>query len=301
MSGKTCFIGHLTIDKILYPHGITKLSPGGTAFYSSLTSSKLGLKSQIRSVVGRDYPEDYLRILMEAGVDYSRIVKDEQCKTTRYKIVYRDGDREMFLLERASQIIIGEIENVGTVYLGPVAFEISIEDIVKVSGKFKTMLDPQGILRKVHPDKRIFLEKRFNIDLLSRVWILRLSHEEAFVMTDEVEPLKAVEKLLDTGVENIILSMGGEGVIVANREKKYFIPGYSSVRVVDTTGAGDVLGGAFLSEFLSSGDLLWASCIGVSAASISVEDYGVKTILSQNFKKNVTDRAYEILDRAREI
>ncbi|MEM3644595.1 MAG: PfkB family carbohydrate kinase [Nitrososphaerota archaeon] len=301
MSCKIGFVGHLTIDEIIYKDGIVRTSPGGTVFYSSLTSSRLNSKSQVYSVIGEDYPEDYLRILLEAGVDYSRIVIHKEHKTTMYRIVYRDGDRELFLLERAPRINIEEIGDVDIVYLGPVAGEITVEDVRKVVGKFKTMLDPQGILRKPLQDRRIILEKNFKIGLLRGVWIIRLTREEAFILTDEVEPLDAVRKIQDAGVENVILSMGYEGVITANKKKRYFIPSYSKAKVVDPTGAGDVLGGAFLTEYLSSGDFLWASCIGVSAASISIEDYGAEAILSKNFKKRVIERSYEIIDKIREI
>jgi len=301
MGSKICFIGHLTIDEINYVDGTVRYSPGGTAYYSSMTSSQLGSRSRVYSVIGRDYPEGYLRTLLEAGVDIARVVKHRECKTTRYRIVYKDGDREMFLLEAAPQIVVKEIEDVDAVYLGPVACEITIEYIEKISREFKTMLDPQGILRKINQDKRIILERRIDINKLRRVWILRLSREEAAILTGEVEPLKAVEKILKLGVGNVILSMGSEGVITANDKEKYFIPSYSKARVVDPTGAGDVLGGAFLAEFLSSRDFLWASCIGVSAASISIEDYGARAVLSKDFKNNVAMRAYEIMEEAREI
>ncbi len=301
MDSKICFIGHLTIDEIEYVDGITRCSPGGTVYYSSLTSSQLGSISQVCSVIGRDYPEDYLRILSETGVGTAKIVKHSEYKTTRYRIVYRDGDREMFLLERAPKIVIGEIEDVDAVYLGPVACEIAIEDIDRMSREFKTMLDPQGVLRTVNQDKRIILERRIDLDQLKNIWILRLSSEEAGILTGEVESSRAVEKILKVGIENVILSMGSRGVITANNKKKYFIPSYSKAKLVDSTGAGDVLGGAFLAEFLSSRDFLWASCVGASAASISIEDYGVKPVLFKEFKNNVIKRAYEIMEETREI
>lgn len=301
MSCKICFIGHLTIDEIIYTDGMVRISPGGTVFYSSLTSSQLGSESRVYSVIGGDYPEDYLRILIEAGVDYSRVVRHREHKTTIYRLVYKDGYRELFLLEKAPPIIVEEIGDVDAVYLGPVADEITLSDIDKIAKKFKTLLDPQGILRKPLQDKRIVLEKRFNIDQLKKIWILRLTREEASILTGETEPLKAIKKILGAGIENVILSMGHEGVIIANNEKIYFIPSYTKAKVVDPTGAGDVLGGAFLTELLSSGDFLWASCIGVSAASISIEDYGATAILSRDFKKKSIERVYEIIVKVREI
>lgn len=301
MSSKISFIGHLTIDEIEYVDNVVRVSPGGTAFYSSLTSTQLGSKGQVYSIIGEDYPEEYLEILSANGVDIAKIVRSRGAKTTRYRIVYRGGRREMFLLERAPSIEVDEIEDFDAIYLGPVAQEVTMENIEKFIRSFRTAIDPQGILRAFDEKGKVTLERTININMLKKVWILRLSYEEAVILTDIVNPDLIIEKLLDSGVENIVLSMGSEGLITANKKLRYFIPPYPETNVVDPTGAGDVLGGAFLVELLSSGDFLWASCIGASAASISIEDYAANAILSKDFKKKVVARAYEVMDRVRRI
>lgn len=301
MSSKISFIGHLTIDEIEYVDNVVRVSPGGTAFYSSLTSTQLGCNSRVYSVIGEDYPEEYLEILSANGVNIANIARRREAKTTRYRIIYRDGKREMFLLEKAPNIQVDEIEDHDAIYLGPVAQEITIEDIKKIIRNFKTAIDPQGILRSFDEKGKVTLVKSIDLSVLRKAWILRLSYEEAVILTGIVNPDIIVEKLLDAGVENIVLSMGSEGLITANKKLRYFIPPYSETNVVDPTGAGDVLGGAFLVELLSSGDFLWASCIGASAASISIEDYAANAILSNDFKKKVVARAYEVMDRVRRI
>lgn len=46
-------------------------------------------------------------------------------------------------------------------------------------------------------------------------------------------------------------------------------------KVVDTTGAGDSFCGAFMAELLRAGDPVAAARAGVTAASFTVEDYGL--------------------------
>ncbi len=301
MSLRISFIGHLTIDEIEYADNVIRVSPGGTAFYSSLTATQLGCNSRVYSVIGEDYPEEYLETLSANGVNIAKIVRRNESKSTRYRIIYRDGKREMFLLEKAPTIEVGEIEDLDAVYLGPVAQEVTIDDVKKIIRNFRTAIDPQGILRVFDEKGRVALEKSLDLSMLGKAWILRLSYEEAVTLTDMINPVQVIEKLLNAGIENIVLSMGSKGLITANDKVKYFIPAYSESNVVDPTGAGDVLGGAFLVELLSSGDLLWASCIGASAASISIEDYAANSILSKDFKKKLVTRAYEVMDRIRRI
>jgi sugar/nucleoside kinase (ribokinase family) len=42
------------------------------------------------------------------------------------------------------------------------------------------------------------------------------------------------------------------------------------VKVVDSTGAGDVFAGALLTCFLRSRDFLWSCCFGIAASSLSL-------------------------------
>ncbi|MCS7125417.1 MAG: PfkB family carbohydrate kinase [Aigarchaeota archaeon] len=294
-------IGHLTIDEIEFTDGNTRIAPGGTTFYTSITSSILGSFTKIYSIVGGDYPDEYLEELSKNRVDICEVIKDVECRTTRYSIKYRDDFREMRLLHRAPRIEVKAVEDSDALYLGPVAGELIEDDIIDLSRKFKTVLDPQGILRSIDDCGRIKLEKKIDVNILSKIWLLRLSQEESEILTDSVNPVEACERLLKLGVENVVLSMGSRGLITMNREKRYFIPPYQNIKVIDPTGAGDVLGGAFLVEFLKTRDLAWASSIGASAASISIEDYGVNSILSINFKKNLIERANEILEKIKKL
>ena len=42
------------------------------------------------------------------------------------------------------------------------------------------------------------------------------------------------------------------------------------VKVVDSTGAGDIFAGALISTFLRSRDFLWSCCFGIAASSLSL-------------------------------
>lgn len=64
----------------------------------------------------------------------------------------------------------------------------------------------------------------------------------------EKDPEKAISKLLEEGVRNIIYTMGSNGSRFCSSEADLVIPAYR-VKAVDTTAAGDTFIGAFASQF----------------------------------------------------
>ena len=289
-------IGHLTIDEIVRDGEILE-NMGGVACYTSLAARAMGSDVKVISMVGEDFPEKYLEVLSNAGIDVSKIAKLVEAKTTRFRIRNIGDLREMWLEARAPRIKIDEVEG-DAIYLGPVARELLIEDIKRlVSRHDRVLLDPQGILRESDESNRVRLVK---IDLsFPGLWALKTSIEEGQVITDAIEPEAIVDRLHELA-EIILLTMGKRGAIVSDRSKKFLIPIYET-RAVDPTGAGDVFGGAFLAEFLRSGEIDWASAVGSAAASIAVEGHGFLPLLSKDFRREAYKRAELIHERVRRI
>jgi len=87
----------------------------------------------------------------------------------------------------------------------------------------------------------------------------------------EVE--KAAQKILDTGVKNLIVTLGNKGVFVKNRNIKKYIES-TNFKPVDTSGAGDAFIGAFLYKFSTTKDLIKSVDFANKVAGISVTRYG---------------------------
>ena len=287
-------IGHLTIDEIVCDSEVLE-NMGGVACYASLTVRAMGSNVRVVSAIGEDFPEKFLKILSDMGVDVSGVVRFMNAKTTRFRIRNIGDLREMWLKARAPEIKIGDVGG-DAIYLGPVARELHVEDIKRlVSRHDRVLLDPQGILRELDESSRV---KLVRTDLnFPGLWALKTSMEEGRVITDAAEPEAMVERL--HGIAKIILlTMGRRGAIVSDGSKKLLIPIYET-KTVDPTGAGDVFGGAFLAEFLRSGEIDWASAVGSAAASIVVEDHGFLPLLSEDFRREVYRRAEFIHERVK--
>ena len=80
--------------------------------------------------------------------------------------------------------------------------------------------------------------------------VMKVSDEESLLLTGETTYEAAADKLLAMGPKLIAVTLGSEGVLMATKEKKERIKGFS-VQSVDTTGAGDSFWGGTLSAYLS--------------------------------------------------
>jgi ribokinase len=82
------------------------------------------------------------------------------------------------------------------------------------------------------------------------------------------------------GPRVVVLKQGSRGALVHERGGGFWHVPALKVRVVDVTGAGDSFCGAFMAEFAHSGDPVLAARKGAVAASLVIEDYGVRNLLN---------------------
>ena len=289
-------VGHLTIDEVLLHDHEPHIAMGGTAAYASLGARLMGVEVKIYSVIGGEFPEDYLEFLAEAGIDTSGVIRLPDAQTTRFKLSYMSEDRVVELLSRAPDISLKEIGE-PHVYLGPVAWEIDVNEIPELISRAKHVaLDPQGLMRSAEIPGQVTLQRTLSPLMLEGLWMLRISREEARVLTGIDDPVKMCRRLGFMGADVIVVTSGSWGLIVNTDGKMFKVPAYK-VRGGDPTGAGDVMGGAMMAEYIKTGDLEWSAAIGAAAASLSVEGKGPEYLLSENALEIVWERAEYLVKR----
>jgi ribokinase len=116
--------------------------------------------------------------------------------------------------------------------------------------------------------------------LLKLVSILTPNETEAELLTgikvtNDATAAQAADKLLDKGVQAVILTLGARGAFVATKESKQLVPGFK-VKAVDTTAAGDVFNGALAVALSEGRSLLEAARFASAAAAISVTRLGAQ-------------------------
>jgi 2-dehydro-3-deoxygluconokinase len=106
--------------------------------------------------------------------------------------------------------------------------------------------------------------------------ILRPSLDDAHQLTGLDEPDRIADFYLSLGPRIVALTCGNQGALIATRERRERI-GAQPVKLVDATGAGDMFTGAFLAEYLRTGDPFVAGRYANVAAALSTEGYGAVT------------------------
>ena len=116
--------------------------------------------------------------------------------------------------------------------------------------------------------------------ILSSVHTLKPNRLEAeklsgVPVTDEGSARKAAEKLLETGMRRVFISLGKEGVLAADHQGCLLQPSLPA-KVCNTTGAGDAFMAALVWAYLEGMDLAESTKAASAAAAIAAE--GKETI-----------------------
>ena len=64
---------------------------------------------------------------------------------------------------------------------------------------------------------------------------------------------------------------------------------------MDSTGAGDILGGTVVANYLRSRDFLWSACFGIAASSLSLN---LIALAKLDLPMSVDDQARRLYDQA---
>lgn len=117
--------------------------------------------------------------------------------------------------------------------------------------------------------------------LLQLIDIITPNETEAQLLTgikviDNHSAQQAANKLHDKGIKLVMITLGSEGVLISDNGHSEQIKGFS-VKVCDTTAAGDTFNGALLTALLEGEKLTSAIRFAHAAAAITVMVAGAQT------------------------
>lgn len=102
------------------------------------------------------------------------------------------------------------------------------------------------------------------------VIVLNRGEAQALARQSEADDETLIQEIGRFGVENVVITLGGDGAIALIDRNVYSVPGFS-VDVVDSTGAGDAFCGAFAARISAGSDPLdairYANAAGALAAT----------------------------------
>ena len=267
---KALVAGFLTIDTILLPIR-TITSIGGPPSYAGLICSRFGLEVFALTRIGLDFPDDQLVWLARNGINLRAIDKSSK-KTTRFRIEGDGASRNIFLLSRCDDLSLDQLPDTkfDASLISPIAHEISPELLKAIVDRSDfTFLDPQGFVRTFDSRGQVSITSLKEAGVVTSVDALKMDRDEAYAITGKTEAREALTKLSSMGVRRALVTQGGEMCHILEGKKIYGVH-VPKVKIVDSTGAGDILGGTLVASYLRSRDFLWSACFGIAASSLSL-------------------------------
>jgi len=277
---KIVCVGEILVDLIGQENAGLKHNPefskrsGGAPANVAVAASRLEADVQMAATVGNDEFGEFLRHKMqEEDVDISNLRKTGQHSTTlAFAALDEDAKPEFSFYRGADQKINSNQLDI----------ELDSEDIVHIGSlPFTDSETAETVLEFLEStEATVSFDPNLREDLLNSRYeeTLRSVIEHVDVLTaadEELEFFGGLEKIREK-IEEIIITRGAEGAEIFTEDESHFVAS-EDVEVVDTTGAGDALTGAYLA-FRHQGR---KEALGkaVEAASISTTSKGAMSAL----------------------
>jgi len=220
---------------------------GGGATNSSVSFSRLGLKSACVSLFGTDPLSHYILQDLESNdVDSSLLVQSDQEKTDFSVIlVAPDGGRSI-LTSRGPSCLQEDHLNWSTLMQSGWLYISSLEGNLDLLEKIIGFGFENNIRISLNPGNRELSDPSRLIPLLSHVDFLLLNRTESQQLTQHsIDDDLFWKKLASFGSKITAITDGRHGAYVLFETQKLFSP-IINVHPVDETGAGDGFGSAFV-------------------------------------------------------
>ncbi|MCW4018553.1 MAG: carbohydrate kinase family protein [Candidatus Bathyarchaeota archaeon] len=293
-------VGHFSNDTLKLPKRPNPyVALGGSAAYTSIAAKWLGASVSVISKVGSDFPETYIRQMLNEGMDLSWVIKEQNERTTSFELTYNQdlSSRTLKLRNKGASIRLNELPkafHAKAIHIAPIAAEIPPEVITHLRDVTDCLsLDPQGMTRNFDQEGNVTF-CQMDKQVLPLIDICKVSFDELPGFTCKKDVKSAVKAIHDFGPEIVIVTRGAQGAVLSAQGIIQRVPAYESAQVVDPTGAGDAFIGAFLAEHIQKKELFWSACVGSAAASLTVESVGTKI---HGEKEEIYQRANVIYEK----
>lgn len=110
-------------------------------------------------------------------------------------------------------------------------------------------------------------------EAMTNIDIALPGQDDARLLVGVEDPDAIADRYLSFGARIVALKLGSQGCLIATAEQRLRIPPHR-VEPVDATGAGDTFDGAFLAEYLLTGDAFRAGLYANTAAALATQGYG---------------------------
>lgn len=269
---------HLPVPGETVKGSMFKMGPGGKGFNQGVAAHKAGAQVSMITKLGKDtFAGVALDAMKELEMDASKVFITETTET---------GIALITVDEKTSQneivVVLGACNTISDEEIDTIA------DVVKESAYLLTQLETNlSATERVidiayESGVKVILNtapvQPISDDMLGKVYLITPNEVEAEILTgirveNEENAKKAAEWFFAKGVKNVLITLGGRGVFIADHEKQGIIPAYK-VKAIDTTGAGDAFNGGLVAALAEGKDLWEAAKFANALAAVAVQRLG---------------------------
>jgi sugar/nucleoside kinase (ribokinase family) len=282
---KLLIVGTVAFDAIETPFGKTDKILGGAGTYIGLSASFFNLQSAIVSVVGDDFPQEYLDLLTARNIDISGLEVVKGGKTFFWSGLYHN--------DLNSRDTLATELNVLADFQPKVPQNYKDADVVML-GNLHPLVQ-SSVLDQMDSKPKLVVLDTMNfwmdcalpelLDVIKRVDVITINDEEARQLSGEYSLVKAAAIIHEMGPKYVVIKKGEHGALLFHDKQIFFAPALPLEEVFDPTGAGDTFAGGFAgfitqSENVSFENMKNAIIYGSNLASFCVEKFGTERMIN---------------------
>ena len=290
---KLVIVGTCAFDEIESPFGKTGKILGGAGTFIGLAASNFDVDQAIVSVVGSDFPQEYIDLLKNKGINMQGLEVVEDGKTFFWKGRYHNdlNSRDTLITELNTladfnPVVPEDYKDAEIVMLGNLHPLVQLSVLDQMNKKPKlAILDTMNFWM----DSALEDLKK----VIARVDVITINDEEARQLSGEYSLVVAAKKISEMGPRFVVIKKGEHGALLFEENDIFFAPALPLEEVFDPTGAGDTFAGGFAGYLASSGDISFenmkrAIIHGSNLASFCVEKFGTERM--QNLKPDEIEK-----------
>jgi sugar/nucleoside kinase (ribokinase family) len=282
---KLLIVGSVAFDAIETPFGKTDKILGGAGTYIGISASNFNIESAVVSVVGEDFPQEYLDLLKNRNIDISAIEVVKGGKTFFWSGKYHND-------LNSRDTLITELNVLGD-FQPKVPQNFKNADVVML-GNLHPIVQ-SGVLDQMEVKPKLVILDTMNfwmdcalpelLEVIKRIDVITINDEEARQLSGEYSLVKAAAKIQAMGPKYVVIKKGEHGALLFHDKEVFFAPALPLEEVFDPTGAGDTFAGGFAgfitqSENISFENMKSAIIQGSNLASFCVEKFGTERMVS---------------------
>ncbi len=293
-------VGSMALDTITAPGGRVEDAVGGSVTYFSLAAS-LFAPVAVVAVVGHDFPEKVVEMLVDRGVDCAGLER-RAGRTFRWCGRY-EADVNVAITESTELGVFADFRPVippsyrkrPYVFLGNIDPSLQRAVLEQVAKPKFVVVDTMNYWIENKNDELA--------EVIARADVLLVNDAEARMLGGEANLLKAMAALRARGPRYVLAKKGEHGAVLMGRDFTFLLPAFPLAEIADPTGAGDTFAGGFVGYVAATDDaspanLCRAVAYGATVASFAVQGLSIERLAALG-RAEVDERLKSLGDMTR--